>query len=155
VSQAIPKHIHNLETIPGLNMQTTLIGQKRNSNMQEMGETREPMAQDCWGDANRLAEMYAKKMNRDFWVLFAAKPHQSQENALVMGWEVIAKRPPKAMVGVMVFKWNNQEKRLMVEADLSLPFDVPLSETELSHDSKDVIATVGEAAKKSGSILLA
>jgi hypothetical protein len=136
-------------------METTLIGQKRNSNMQEMGETREPMAQDCWGDANRLAEMYAEKLSSDFWILFAAKPHQSHENALVMGWEVIAKRPPRAMVGVMVFKWNHEDKRLTVEADLSLPFDVPLSETELSQDSKDIIASVGQAAKKSGSILLA
>lgn len=155
MSQVIQRHIHNLETILGLNMQTTLIGQKYNSNMQEMGETREPMAQDCWGDANRLAEMYAEKMNTDFWILFAAKPHQQQDNALVMGWEVIAKRPPRAMVGVMVFKWVNQEKRLMVETDLSLPFDVPLSESELSQDSKDIIASVGQAAKKSGSILLA
>jgi hypothetical protein len=136
-------------------METTLIGQKRNSSMQEMGETREPMAQDCWGDANRLAEMYAKKMNTDFWILFAAKPHQQHENALVMGWEVIAKRPPRAMVGVMVFKWNNQDKQLTVEQDLSLPFDIPLSDAELSKDSKDVIASVAQSAKKSGSILLA
>ena len=113
------------------------------------------MARDCWADANRLAEKYAEKLEGDFWVLFAAKPHQRQDNALVMGWEVIAKRPPRAMVGVMVFKWNHQDKQLTVEADLSLPFDVPLSDTELSQDSKDIIATVGQAAKKSGSILLA
>lgn len=136
-------------------METTLIGQKRNSNMQEIGETREPMAFDCWADANRLAESYAKKMNRDFWILFAAKPHVHQKNALVMGWEVIAKRPPQAMVGVMVFKWVHKDKRLIVETDLSLPFDVPISESEMSTSSKDYVPTVGEAAKKSGSILLA
>lgn len=136
-------------------MQTTLNGQKRNSNMQEMGETREPMARDCWADANRLAESYAKKMHRDFWVLFAAKPHVKHKNALVMGWEVIAKKPPRAMVGVMVFKWSHQDKRLTVEADLSLPFDVPISEAEMSSKREDFIPTVAEAAKKSGSILLA
>lgn len=136
-------------------MQTTLIGQKRNSNMQEMGETREPMARDCWSDANRLAEKYAEKFQHDFWVLFAAKPHAKQDNAIVMGWEVIAKRPPQAMVGVMVFKWTHEDKRLTVEADLSLPYDVPLSEMELSTKKEDIIATVGQAAKKSGSILLA
>ena len=136
-------------------MQTTLIGQKRNSNMQEMGETREPMAKDCWADANRLADMYAKKLNRDFWILFAAKPHVKYPNALVMGWEVIAQRPPRAMVGVMVMKWSHKDQRLEVETDLSLPFDVPISEAEMSDKKEDFVPTVAEAAKKSESILLA
>lgn len=136
-------------------METTLIGQKRNSNMQEMGETREPMASDCWTDANRLAEMYAKKMNRDFWVLFAAKPHQHVDNGIVMGWEVIAKRPPAPMVGVIVFKWVNKDKRLIVEADLSLPYDIPLSEDELSTHKDDHVGTLAQTAEKSGSIILA
>ena len=135
-------------------MQTTLIGQKRNSNMQEMGETREPMAFDCWADANRLAESYAKRMNRDFWILFAAKPHVHQKNALVMGWEVIAKRPPRAMVGVMVFKWCNKDKRLEVDGQLSLPFDVPISESEMSKSESDYVPTLAKAAEQSGSILL-
>lgn len=136
-------------------METTLIGEKRNSNMQQMGETREPMARDCWSDANRLAETYAKKFNRDFWVLYAAKPHVKNKNAIVAGWEVIAKRPPQAMVGVLVFKWSHQDRRLMIESDLSLPYDVPISDTELSSSSKDFMPTVEDAAKKSGSILLA
>lgn len=136
-------------------MLTTIFGQKQNSGMQEMGETREPMASDCWTDANRLAEMYAKKMNRDFWVLYAAKPHTQNQQAIVAGWEVIAKRPPAPMVGVLVFKWSHQDKRLSVETDLSLPYDIPLSEAELSTSSKDVVHTLGETAKKSGSILLA
>jgi hypothetical protein len=136
-------------------METTLIGQKRNSNMQEMGETREPMARDCWTDAQNLAELYAKSMNHDFWVLYAAKPHVKQNNAIVAGWEVIAKRPPHAMVGVLVFKWSHKDQRLMVEADLCLPYDVPISEVEMSSNKKDYIPTVEQAAKKSGSILLA
>ncbi|MCE5294085.1 MAG: hypothetical protein LLF94_05670 [Chlamydiales bacterium] len=136
-------------------MQTTLIGQKRNSNMQEMGETREPMAFDCWTDAQKLAELYSKSLNHDFWVLYAAKPHVKDPNAIVAGWEIIAKRPPAAMVGVLVFKWCNQSKRLMVEPDLCLPYDIPISETELSNKSKDYIPSIEKAAKKSGSIVLA
>lgn len=122
--------------------------------MQEMGETREPMAKDCWADANRLAEKYAEKFQHDFWVLFAAKPHAKHHNAVVMGWEVIAKRPPRAMVGVMVFKWVHEDKRLVVEEDLTLPYDVPLSEAELSTQKGDRIITLEQAAKQSGSILL-
>lgn len=136
-------------------MQTTLIGEKRNSNMQEMGETREPMSQDCWTDANRLAEKYAEKLEGDFWILFAAKPHQQHANALVMGWEVIAKRPPQAILGVIVFKWCSEDQRLIVEADISLPYDIPLSESELSVNKGDRIITLEQAAQKSGSIILA
>ena len=135
-------------------MDTILLGPKH-SGMQEMGETREPMARDCWQDAHRMAELYSKTLQRDFWVLFAAKPHVKNTNALVMGWEVVAKRPPKAMVGVMVFKWSEKDKQLSVETDLSLPFDVPISHSEMSKESKDFIPTVAQAAEKSNSILLA
>jgi hypothetical protein len=139
-------------------MQTTLVGQKRNSNMQEMGETREPMARDCWTAAQVLAEKYSKHYpfkGRDFWVLYAAKPHAREKNAIVAGWEVIIKRPPAAMVGVLVFKWSYKDKRLEVEPDLCLPYDVPISEAELSSKSEDYIPSIEQAAKKSGSILLA
>jgi hypothetical protein len=136
-------------------MQTTLIGQKRHSGQQLMGETREPMARDCWADAIRLAEKYAKTLNRDFWVLYAAKPHVRDKNAIVAGWEVIAKRPPEAMVGVLVFKWNHKDRKLTPETDLCLPYDVPVSEAEMSTSTKDFIPTIEQAAKKSGSILLA
>ena len=136
-------------------METTLVGQKRHSGMQQMGETREPMARDCWTDAQRLAENYAKTLNRDFWVLYAAKQHVENHNMAIAGWEVIAKRPPQAMVGVLVFKWDHAERRLVVEPDLCLPYDVPLSETELSTKSEDVVPSIAKAAEKSGSILLA
>lgn len=133
-------------------MQTTLIEHSRNSNMQEMGETREPMARDCWEDAQRLAEKYSQKLKHDFWVLFAAKPHAQHKNAIVCGWEVIAKRPPRAMVGVMVFKWDHREQRLTPEVDLCLPYDIPISEAEIG---REVVSSVATAAEKSGSIFLA
>lgn len=136
-------------------MQTTLIGQRRHSGMQEMGETREPMSADCWMDAQRLAELYAETFKRDFWVLYAAKPHIKDRRAIIAGWEVVAKRPPRAMVGVLVFKWNHRDKMLEVESDLCLPYDVPLSAEELSTSSKDFVPSIEQAAKKSGSILLA
>ena len=136
-------------------MRTTLIGQKRHSGMQEMGETREPMAYDCWMDANRLAEMYDKVLDHDFWILYAAKPHAQVGYGVVAGWEVIAKRPPQAMVGVLVFKWVKLDKRLIMEPDLCLPYDIPLSETELSTKKEDYLPSMAKAAKESQSILLA
>lgn len=136
-------------------LQTTLIGQKRNSNMQLMGETREPMAQDCWSDALRLAHKYAKALKRDFWILYAAKPHTVHQHALVAGWEVIAQRPPRGMVGVLVFKWDNEARRLEPDAELCLPYDVPISEHEMSTQDRDFTSSIASAGKASESILLA
>jgi hypothetical protein len=123
--------------------------------MQQMGETREPMASDCWSDAQRLALKYSKSLKHDFWILYAAKPHTQNRQAIVAGWEVIAKRPPQGMVGVLVFKWCHLEERLEVDHELSLPYDVPLSDLELSTSAKDIVTTVGDAGRRSGSILLA
>lgn len=113
------------------------------------------MASDCWTDANRIAEMYSKSLKHDFWLLYAAKPHVGIPHAVKAGWYLVSIRPSCAMVGVLVFKWIDAEQRLVVEPDLCLPYDVPLSESELSSSSKDYVPTIEQAAKKSGSILLA
>ncbi len=132
----------------------TVTGEKLNSNMQQMGETREPMSKDCWADAQRLAEIYSQQLKHDFWVLYAAKPHQSIPNAIVAGWEVIAKRPPASMVGVLVFKWDYKEKKLSVDAARSLPPDVPLYQEELSVKKEDFVPSMAGAGEQSGAILL-
>ncbi len=113
------------------------------------------MASDCWADAHRFAEVYAKSLRRDFWVMYAAKPHTQNKQAIVAGWELSVKRPPRAIVGVLVFKWDNEARRLIVEPDLCLPLDVPIDEREMSTKAKDFMPSMAEAAKKSQSILLA
>lgn len=123
--------------------------------MQEMGETREPMARDCWQDAHKIAEKYSQTFKQDFWVMFAAKPHVQHSHAIVAGWEISIKRPPSAMLGVLVFRWKHDEKRLVVESDLCLPYDVPLSEAELSKNDKDYVPQLEQTAKKSNAIILA
>ena len=135
-------------------MKTTIIG-TQNSNMQQMGETREPMSFDCWQQAQELAGKYAEKMKRDFWILFAGKPHSQHQHAIVCGWEVIAKRPPVPMVGVLVFRWSHRDQALSVDTVMSLPYDVPISETEMSKRPEDFTPSIAEAGKWSGSILLA
>jgi hypothetical protein len=136
-------------------MQTTLIGGKRHSGQQLMGETREPMSSDCWNDAQNLAEKYAEILKKDFWILYAAKPHTRHGHAIVAGWDIQVKRPPSAMVGVLTFRWCHAEKRLVVEPELCLPYDVPISEAEMSKKSADYFPSMASAAKKSGGILLA
>lgn len=133
---------------------TTIVGQKPHSGMQQMGETRDPMAVDCWEDAHRIAVNYSKMFGQDLWILFAAKPHTSIENGIVMGWEVCVKRPPAPMLGVMVFQWSYKDQILTVDP-LSLPYDVPISESEMSTSAKDFVPSLCDAAKKSNAIVLA
>ncbi len=113
------------------------------------------MARDCWTDANRIAQEYAKHFNKDFWVMFAAKPHVKMPNAIVAGWEVVIQRPPVGIVGALVFKWSHLDKRLTMDEDLCLPLDVPISEAEMSTSAKDITPGIAAAARKSGSILMA
>jgi len=149
------RHIHSLDRTTGLNMQTTLVGQTKNSNMQEMGETREPMAYDCWTAAQEIAEKYAGVFNRDFWIMYAAKPDVVVKNQIRAAWEVVIKRPINCIVGVLVFHWDNNKKRLLVDTVRSLPYDIPIQEDEMSKDARDYIPTLEKAARESGSILLA
>lgn len=136
-------------------MQTTLVGQKTNSNMQTMGETRDPMSRDCWEDAQKLAEDYSKSMKHDFWIMFAAKPHTSIPNAIVCGWQVVPKRPPQGIVGALVFKWTHKKQKLEIDVSLSLPNDVPISDMEMSKKSCDFTPGLAKAAQASKSIILA
>lgn len=137
-------------------MLTTLEpGQKKNSNMQEMGETREPMAKDCWEEAQNLALQVDAKVAQDFWLLYVAKGDKFKKHVIRAAWHVTLKRPETAIVGSLAFKWSHKDKRLSVDAGLSLPYDIPLSEAELSKNEKDVFPTLGEAAAKSKAILLA
>jgi len=136
-------------------MNTTLVGQTKNSNMQEMGETREPMALDCWTAAQEIAERYAEVFDRDFWILYAAKPDVVVKNQIRAAWEVCIKRPMNCIVGVLVFHWDNKKKKLFVDTVRSLPYDVPIHEDEMSKDVRDYVPTLERAARESGAILLA
>lgn len=133
---------------------TLIVPNKHNSNCQEMGETREPMARDCVRDALRIANLY-EHLGVDFWICFASKPHTQRKNTAVHGWEVVFRRPPRAIPGMLVFHVDVKKKDMNIVPELSLPYDVPLDEAELSTNSKDVSASIAETAKKSGSILLA
>lgn len=125
-----------------------------NSNCQEMGETRDPMAQDCLQDALRIANLY-EFVGKDFWIMFAAKPDQRRDKAAIMGWEVTFTKPQAPIPGVLVWHVDSKKKEMNLDTKLSLPYDIPLFEGELSTSSKDIVPSLAETAKKSGSILLA
>lgn len=135
-------------------MTLILPAKKHNSNCQEMGETREPMARDCVQDALRLANLY-EHVGEDFWICFASKAHATIPNACVHGWEVVFARPPCAIPGMLVWYVNHKTKEMTLDPTLSLPYDVPLDESQLSTNPKDFTPSLAETAKKSNSILLA
>ncbi len=134
-------------------MELTTTGfEKSNSNWQQMGETRDPMAEDCWRDAHKIAALYADVLGADFWLLYAAKPHVSEKNVIVAGWQLLMHKPPEAIVGVLVFHWKHEDSCLEVDTDLSLVYDIPLEESEMSKDRRDMTPSLAKAAEKSGVI---
>jgi len=112
------------------------------------------MARDCVADALRIANLY-EFLEVDFWICFASKAHQSIPNACVHGWEVVFQRPSRPVPGMLVWYVNIKKQEMTLEKSLSLPYDIPLDESQLSTNSKDCHASLAETAEKSGSILLA
>lgn len=112
------------------------------------------MARDCLQDALRLANLY-EHVGEDFWICFASKPHQAKQNALVHGWEVVFSRPAIPVPGMLVWYVDQKKKEMALDTKLSMPYDIPLEEALLSERSGDVVDTLGETAKASGSVLLA
>lgn len=135
-------------------MTELLVPAKYNSNCQEMGETREPMARDCVEDALRMANLY-EHVGEDFWICFASKPHRHHKTAVVNGWQVVWNRPQAPIPGMLVWFVNSKTKEMTIDSQLSLPYDIPLDGVELSDNSRDFTKSVADTAKKSGSILLA
>lgn len=123
------------------------------SNCQEMGETREPMAYDCVQDALKIANLY-EHVGKDFWICFASKPHRTRKYAAVNGWEVVWQRPKEAVVGMLVWYVDSRKKEMNIVPELSLPYDIPLIESELSTDPRDVVPSVAIAGRDSGSVLV-
>lgn len=129
------------------------IGQKHNSNCQEMGETREPMAKDCVADALRIANEYAEVVHEDFWILFCAKPHVQHHHALVCGWNVSLIRPAAPILGMLVWKVDYNQGKMELDTTLSMPYDLPVDQRVLSTNDSEVTPTLVEVAKQSKVLL--
>lgn len=138
-------HTDSLEATTGL---------KKSSNNQEMWETREPMARDFWEDALKMANLY-EHVGSDFWIMYAAKPHCSMRYAAVAGWQVVFSRPPAPILGVLVLHVDHKTKEMRIDTRLSMPYDVPLLESELSDKESDFVPTLCDTAKRTRSVVLA
>jgi hypothetical protein len=123
---------------------------------QELGETREALAMQCW----RLVSEFANNMKsekRPFYIVYAAKSDPALQGAMVNGSVAIGglrqtvkayyNRPP-AMLGIMVWYVDNNLGIFDFVPELSCPPDVPLDESMLSDKSEDQLTGVMEQGKK-------
>lgn len=112
--------------------------------VQELGETRDAMAQGCM----QLVEEFANKMKSEvkpFYIVFFAKPDAGM-NAIRQTVKAYFHRPAK-ILGILVWYVNNPLGIFDFVPELSSPPDIPLDPSMLSNKSADSFAGVMEKGK--------
>jgi hypothetical protein len=122
---------------------------------QEMGETRDSMAQDCWDRAEQIASV-RKKDDKPFYIIFSAKPDPGLKGAKVRGlyaaggirqtFKLSYDRPP-FVLGMLVWYVNNPMGIFQFVPELSSPPDIPLDPSLLSDRKEDQFCNVMEKGK--------
>ncbi len=123
---------------------------------QELGETRDQMALDCWSQAEKIAEE-RKNDTRPFYIIYAAKPDPALQGAIVRGlvasggirqsFKLSYERPP-FVLGMLVWFVNNPLGIFEFVPQLSSPPDVPLDPSLLSVRKEDQMESLMEKGKK-------
>ena len=122
---------------------------------QELGETRDQMALDCWLQAEKIASE-RKHDVKPFYIIYAAKPDPALSGANVRGliasggirqsFKLSYDRPP-FVLGMLVWYVNNPLGIFEFVPQLSSPPDVPLDPSMLSDRKEDQFSTVMEKGK--------
>lgn len=123
---------------------------------QELGETRDAMAMDCWHGAEKIAEE-RKHDKKPFYIIYAAKSDPALNGAVVKGlvacggirqtYKLSYQRPP-AILGQLVWFVNNPMGIFEFVPQLSFPYDVLLDPSLLSDRKEDQYERVMEKGKK-------
>lgn len=123
---------------------------------QEMGETRDALALDCWRKAESIAHE-RKNDVKPFYIIYAAKPDPALAGANVRGtiasggirqcFRISYDRPP-FVLGMLVWFVNNPMGVFEFVPSLSSPPDVPLDPSLLSDRSEDQSTRVMEQGQK-------
>lgn len=117
---------------------------------QELGETREKMAMDCWTQAEKFAENM-KSETRPFYIVFFAKPDADIEGKGVKGIRQAFKAyfaRPVGVLGILVWYVDHSKSEFSFVPELSSPPDVHLDPRDLSGKSEDQLYGVMEKGKK-------
>jgi hypothetical protein len=123
---------------------------------QELGETRDALAMDCWRKAEQIASE-RKNDVKPFYIIYAAKPDPSLSGAKVNGqlalggirqaFRLSYDRPP-FVLGMLVWFVNNPMGIFQFVPELSSPPDTPLDPSLLSDRKEDQFTGVMEKGKK-------
>ena len=108
--------------------------------VQELGETRSAMAQDCC----KMAEEFAHNMKSEvkpFYIVFHAKPDRHNENCIRQSFKAYYERPQK-LLGVLLWYVNNPLGEFKFIPELSSPPDMPIDASLLSTRSEDFFPSI-------------
>ncbi len=129
--------------------------------MQQLGETRDAMAFDCWNKAEAIANE-RKKDVKPFYIIYAAKPDPHLSGAVVNGqiaaggiretYKLSYDRPP-SILGQLVWFVNNPMGIFQFVPELSSPYDVPLDPQLLSVRKEDQAPSVMQRGEKMNVLL--
>ena len=118
---------------------------------QEIGESREQWGRDVWAKAEEFAGNM-KSDRKPFYVVFAAKQDKANPGVFRQSFRFYRQVPPK-ILGLLVWYVDNTKGEFRFMPELSIPPDVPLDESLLSHDSKDASPALMEVGQKMGVLL--
>lgn len=123
--------------------------------VQELGETRESLALQCWELVTKFAEGMRHE-KKPFYIVYAAKSDPALQGAVIDGSVAIGglkqtvkayyTRPP-AILGIMVWYVDNNLGIFEFIPDLSCPPDVPIDPSMLSDKSEDQFSSVMQKGK--------
>ncbi len=129
--------------------------------MQEIGETRDAMAEDCW----RLAEKIADERRNDpkpFYIMYSAKVDPALTGADAWGQHVAGgirqtfrlsyDRPP-FVLGMLVWFVNAPLGIFEFVSELSSPPDIPLDPSLLSDRREDCSYALADKAKEMNKVI--
>ena len=112
---------------------------------QELGETRDAMAWDCWHKAEQIASDYKHEV-KPFYIVYVAKTDPALAGANVRGQVAfggirqcfrLTFERPQLLLGQLVWFVNNPMGIFEFVPQLSCPPDVPLDPSLLSNRKED------------------
>jgi len=114
--------------------------------VQELGETREPMA----ADAIKYIEDFVSKMKHEkkpFYVVYCARENQLIPGQIRQTVKAYREKPP-ALLGVLVWYVDNSLGIMEFKPELSAPWDIPTNPLLLSDRSEDQFVRIMERGKQ-------
>jgi len=113
--------------------------------VQEIGETRNAMAQDLVTKVAKLADDMSND-KEPFYIVFHAKKHQFIDKAIVTALKMY-RFVPAGILGILVWYVDHSKGVFEFRPELSSPPDIPVNEALLSDKKEDFIPRIANQGK--------